>query len=204
MSLKQNLLSQFGHPRGWLGHIAGMIMANRRSNRERNEWTLSLLNLQPTDRILELGFGPGYAILRASEIVTRGFIVGLDRSQVMVSQAGQRNAARLADGRVMLMLGSLAALSELAGPFDKIFSVNVFPFWEDPVAVFQSLGRLLAPGGVIATTWEPRGSGATDEVAVKMGAQIAKALRAAGLTRIQQELKPTKPVSTVCVLAAKE
>ena len=42
----------FGHPRGLLGRVGGVIMVH--STKLRNEWTLSLLDIQPDDRILEV------------------------------------------------------------------------------------------------------------------------------------------------------
>ena len=60
------VVSQFGHPRGAAGRVVGWVMAHRRSNRQRNSWVVSLLDVQPTDRVLEIGFGPGLAIAELS------------------------------------------------------------------------------------------------------------------------------------------
>ncbi|MFB9881761.1 methyltransferase domain-containing protein [Planobispora siamensis] len=68
-------------------------MAHRRSNRQRNRWVVSLLDVQPTDRVLEIGPGPGLAVAELAGRATRGRVYGIDRSQVMVRQAGRRNAA---------------------------------------------------------------------------------------------------------------
>jgi ubiquinone/menaquinone biosynthesis C-methylase UbiE len=176
-------------------------MANRPSNVERNEWTLSLLDLRPTDHVLEIGYGPGIAIRKVAETVTRGHIVGLDHSGVMLSQASRRNADSLATGRTTLMLGSVSALTELSGPFDRIYSVNVFMFWDDPVGVFQALRRLLAPTGVLATTLQPRGRRPTDEDTVHAGNRITESLKAAGFTQVRLEFKAMKPASVVCAVA---
>jgi hypothetical protein len=51
------LNAAFAHPQGLLGRLGGMIMA--RSSGLRNEWIISLLDVQRDDRILEVGFGPG-------------------------------------------------------------------------------------------------------------------------------------------------
>jgi ubiquinone/menaquinone biosynthesis C-methylase UbiE len=204
MNFKQNVVAQFRQPHGRLGYLAGQIMAYRPSNQERNAWTLALLNLQPSDRVLELGFGPGVAIAQASKTVTQGVIMGIDHSDVMVCQASQRNAEGLSNGRVVLVLGSVAVLPELNGSFNKLFSVNVFQFWDDPVTVFRSLRQLMTPTGVLATTYMPRHRGATDQDTVEVGNRIAGCLKDTGFTRIQRELKPMKPVSVVCVLATNE
>ena len=54
--------AQFGRPTGFLGSIVGHIMARTPSNLERIQWTLSLLDVKPADRVLEVGIGPGVAI----------------------------------------------------------------------------------------------------------------------------------------------
>ena len=46
-SLRTGLVSQFGHPRGIAGRLAGWVMAHRPSNRRRHAWTVDLLDLQP-------------------------------------------------------------------------------------------------------------------------------------------------------------
>ena len=56
MSLWQEISSQFGKPSGAFGRIAGFIMTNRTSNVERNEWGISLLQIKPSDFVLEIGF----------------------------------------------------------------------------------------------------------------------------------------------------
>ena len=58
--MKRILDAAFAHPKGPLGRLGGLIMA--RSTRQRNEWTISLLNIKDDDRILEVGSGPGALI----------------------------------------------------------------------------------------------------------------------------------------------
>jgi ubiquinone/menaquinone biosynthesis C-methylase UbiE len=82
-------------------------MANRSSTVERNDWAVSLLKLQPTDRVLEIGFGPGVAIQKMSEFVKEGLIWGIDHSEVMLRQASKRNKEAISADRVRLLLGSL-------------------------------------------------------------------------------------------------
>ena len=57
-----SVVRQFGHPHGIGGRLAGCVMVHRSSNRQRNRWVVSLLDVQPTDRVLEIGFGPGLAL----------------------------------------------------------------------------------------------------------------------------------------------
>jgi ubiquinone/menaquinone biosynthesis C-methylase UbiE len=202
MGFMQDFHAQFGKPTGFWGHLAGWIMAYRRSNRERGKWTLSLLDLQPGDRVLEIGFGPGVAIKLASRIASEGLVVGLDHSAAMLAQARRRNAAAIREGRVDLRLGSVSDLPAFDEPFDKIFAINSIGFWAEPAERLKELRLLLRPGGTIAITTQPRSRGATDETAQQTGRETADALRSAGFSRVRLETRPMKPVSAVCVLGS--
>ena len=72
------------------------MTANRASNRKRNSWVVSLLDVQPDDRVLEIGFGPGLAILELSRIAHEGYVCGIDHSELMVRRRGGVTAGRAA------------------------------------------------------------------------------------------------------------
>ena len=71
MNIWKKISRQFGKPSGFFGKLAGFIMSHRSSNIERIKWGISLLNIQPTDIILEIGFGPGLAINMMSKKLKR-------------------------------------------------------------------------------------------------------------------------------------
>src|SRR5215218_11466850 len=147
MDLRQRVESrvraQFGRPRGLAGRVAGWIMAHRSSNRRRNSWAVSLLDVQPDDRVLEIGFGPGLAILELSRIAHEGYVCGLDHSELMSRQARRRNADGVQRGVVDLRVGSVDALPAFDAPFDKVLAVNASLFWGEPDARLAQLRRLL-------------------------------------------------------------
>jgi ubiquinone/menaquinone biosynthesis C-methylase UbiE len=200
MNLKDLLISQFMKPKGFLGNLAGYIMAHRPSNRERIFWTISLLAIKPGDRVLEIGFGPGVAIEQISRIVTNGFIAGIDHSKVMVRQARKRNREGIHKGKSEIMLGSAADMPHFGQPFDKIFAINAFQFWNEPDEILKNLKKLLKPGGIIALTLQPRLNKATDEGARKIGEEIVKHLEEAGYANVRLETKKMKPVSAGCAI----
>jgi trans-aconitate methyltransferase len=200
MSLVEKVVAQFARPTGFWGNIAGFIMAHRPSNLERNEWAISQLKLQPSDRVLEIGFGPGVAIEKMSEIVTDGVIWGIDHSEVMFRQASKRNQHAIAAGRVRLALTSVSQLPSFDGPFDKILDVNGFQFWDSKTDVLRRLREQLRPGGIIALVHQPRNLGATEDDTTEAGERFAHYLEVAGFKDIKAERKMMKPVSTVCVL----
>jgi SAM-dependent methyltransferase len=191
--------AQFGRPHGVGGRAAGVLLAHRSSNRRRNAWVVSLLDVQPDDRVLEVGFGPGLAILELSRIAYEGYVCGIDHSEVMLRQASRRNASGIRRGVVDLRSGSVEELPAFEVPFDRILAVNALLFWDDPDARLAELRRLLRPGGVIAIAHQPRGRGASDEASAAKGREIAKTLECAGFSEVRVQSLRLKP-AVACAL----
>jgi SAM-dependent methyltransferase len=194
------IVGQFGHPRGTAGRVAGWVMARRPSNRQRNRWVVSLLDVQPTDRVLEVGFGPGLAIAElARRVGDQGHVDGIDHSEVMLRQATRRNAAAIAAGRVSLAQAPVdQPPPTLRGPFDAILAVNSLGFWPTATERLKELRRRLRPGGRIAIASQPRYPGATASTSRR---RIEALLRDAGYTTTRTETLDLDP-PVVCVLAA--
>ena len=193
--------AQFGRPSGLWGRAAGLVMAHRSSNRRRNAWAVSLLDVGPDDRVLEIGFGPGLAIRQLSR--SARYVCGVDHSEVMVRRARRRNAGAIRRGVVDLRLASVDALPAFDAPFDKILAVNAALFWPEPGARLEDLRRLLRPGGVLAVVHQPRGPGASDETAAAGGREIAAALTRAGFSAVRVQTLALKP-AVVCAVGVND
>jgi ubiquinone/menaquinone biosynthesis C-methylase UbiE len=187
----------FAHPRGLLGYLGGIIMA--RSTGQRNAWTISLLDIQADDRILEVGCGPGALIQMLAASATDGLIVGIDSSPVMLEQAAKRNAQTMYSGRVQLHQGSAIALPFDDASFDTVLSANSVPFWPDQLAGVQEMRRVLKPGGLIAIVLQPVWAKTDDDVRA-IGADLLSLLARAGFQSTRLEFKPMKPIASVCAL----
>ena len=198
-SLRNALVEQFGRPSGLLGRLVGFIMRVRPSNRERNLRTVALLDIRPDDEVLEVGFGPGLAIERAAALTSRGKVVGIDHSELMLREARRRNAKAIEVGRVELLLGSADRLPDYALRFDKVFAVNVYMFWDDPVSILRGLRGAMKPGGTILLTLQPRNRGATNEDAREAADRMASSLRGAGFENVRIEILTMSPVDAACV-----
>jgi ubiquinone/menaquinone biosynthesis C-methylase UbiE len=196
------IVCQFGHPRGMAGSVAGWVMSHRPSNRQRNSWVVSLLDVQPTERVLEVGFGPGLAIVELSRRVgDQGHVYGIDHSEVMLRQATRRNASAIAAGRVSLSRASVDQLPpSLDGPLDAVLAVNSLGFWPAPAERLDELRRRLRPGGRVAIASQPRRPGATASTSRNAARQIEALLRDAGYTHTRTETLDLDP-PVVCVLA---
>lgn len=201
MSFRSALVKQFRKPQGWLGTLAGISMALRPSNRQRNRWTIDLLRLAPDDTVLEIGYGPGLAAKWAARKLRKGHFVGIDHSVVMQKQASGRNRKSIRKGRMVLLHGDVSALPEGAGPFDKIYSANVAQFWPDQQAVFESLRQIMKAGGIVATTFMPRNAKASRQDAEAFATQMSSKILAAGFSDLRIEWLEATPVPAVCILA---
>lgn len=193
-------IAQFHHPTGVAGHVAGWIMGRRSSNVARSRWAVQLLDVRPTDRVIELGCGPGVAIAALATRATRGLVVGVDHSQVMIGQARRRSRAAVRAGRVRLINTSVASLSISGGPFDAALAVNTVGMWPDPPERLRELGRLLRPGGRIALVSQPRCPGATAATSRAAADELAALLTGAGFEHLRTETLDLDPPAA-CVIA---
>src|SRR5260221_9287787 len=139
MAILDAVYRQFQKPSGLFGRVAAWIMAHRPSNIERNRWTVDLLKIGEDDHVLEIGFGPGLSIANAARLASRGRVVGIDHSELMLEQATQRNLAAIQSGKVELRLGGFELAPQLGETFDKVYSVNVFQFLTDRPSVLECI-----------------------------------------------------------------
>ena len=146
--VKSILMRAFGRPQDVLGRFGGIIMA--RMNRNMAVRTIALLDVQPHDRVLEIGFGPGVGIALLASMVSSGGVAGVDDSAEMVEQARARNTEAIKAGRVELRRGSVETLPFAHETFDKALAINSMQVWPDAVAGLREIRRVLKPGGRVA------------------------------------------------------
>jgi ubiquinone/menaquinone biosynthesis C-methylase UbiE len=137
--------SQFSLPNGFIGRIAGWIMALQ--NRTMNRITVEQLKIAPDDSVLEIGFGPGEAIKYLTRKSQARTITGIDPSPAMLEQAMSTNKQSIDAGRVMLIQGTVAALPFAADRFSKVFAVSTFHDWESRSAGLKEVRRVLKDDG---------------------------------------------------------
>lgn len=196
MSLRDQVVKQFAKPTGAFGWLVGYALAFK--NRERSEWVASLLELKPNEQVLEIGFGPGTDIARASRMAS--FVAGIDHSDAMVRQASQRNRDAIREGRVELKLGRAAELPYPDAQFDCVFAINSAQFWKDLPSTLAGIKRVLKPRGRALLAIQPRNKGATEGTARQVGFGVAKALNEAGFDDVHCEFRQMRPVPTAAVV----
>jgi SAM-dependent methyltransferase len=151
--LARYLNRQASHPRGWFGRLLGLIwtVEHRRINRE----TLELLEIAPTDRVLEVGSGPGWGLREAARKAENGHVTGLDVSQVMVATARRRNRCAIRAGRVDVSLVTEDDLGLPTASVDRAFSIHCIYFWKDAAHTLKQIADALRPGGRLVITFRP-------------------------------------------------
>lgn len=139
--------NMFCMPQGLLGRLGGQLMS---LDRGLPAWVLDLLEVDPSDSLLEVGSGPGLGLELAAARAHEGRVVGVDPSETMLEMAQRRNRARIKTGRVELHLGTADGLPFDGATFDKAMTMNSLHLWRDPVAGLMEVRRTLRPGGRIA------------------------------------------------------
>jgi ubiquinone/menaquinone biosynthesis C-methylase UbiE len=124
-----------------------------RTNRKCAAWVIDLLDVQPSDKMLEVGFGPGVGIQLLTSSASAGYVAGVDPSKEMVAQA--RNKKAIESGRADLRHGSVASLPFADNTFDKALAINSMQVWPDAVAGLREMRRVIKPGGEVALGFTP-------------------------------------------------
>src|SRR3984893_19304111 len=183
------LTRMFGCPQGALGRLGGLVMA--RMNADCGAWAVELLEVGRTDRVLEVGFGPGVVVQHLAKSAAGGHVAGIDQSQEMVEQARARNAPAIRAGRVDLRYGLVESLPFDDGSFDKALAINSMQVWPDAVAGLREIRRVMKPGGRIALGFTPYSR--------QPNKGLTEALIAAGFTKARVVETP----KGFCALATK-
>ena len=106
--------------------------------------TLALMALQPTDRVLDLGCGTGWASRRMARMASAGEVVGLDVSDEMVRRAEQTSQEIM---NVRYVWGSAEKIPAPDSQFNKVLSVESFYYYADQGQALDELRRVMAPEG---------------------------------------------------------
>ncbi|WP_188457009.1 class I SAM-dependent methyltransferase [Virgibacillus oceani] len=192
------LFSQFSKPAGWIGKWFGWYMA--KENKHINQWTINFLDIQEQDHIVEIGFGPGQAIMDMLKRHDTIYITGVDPSEAMVHQVLKKLNKRLTNGQIGIFQHNADEFPILHKKIDKVLAINNITFWKYPVKTLAKIRMQMNQNGKIAITLRPHERGATDQTTRLLGNQLKAILAKAGFREICIFIKKTNPNDTVCAV----
>jgi ubiquinone/menaquinone biosynthesis C-methylase UbiE len=154
------------------GHHASVVRSHaRRTAATSAAYLLPLL--EPGQRLLDVGCGPGSITVDLARAVTPGEVVAVDRAPAAVELA--REAVRTGDvPNVTVEVADVHALPFEDASFDVVHAHQVLQHLTDPVAALREMRRVARPGGVVAvrdadyaaTTWFPASPGLDEWLAL--------------------------------------
>lgn len=117
---------------------------------EARERGLQLLEVQPGESVLEIGYGTGHSLVQlAKSVGESGRVTGIDISSGMRDVAQKRVSESGVESRVELLVGEVPPLPMLDKSFDVVtmsFTLELFPLDSIP-EVLAECRRVLKPGG---------------------------------------------------------
>ncbi len=197
----------FGNPAGILGSLAAWMMAG--INAPVYGMAVELLDIQPSDHVLELGFNHARATELAARRATEGFVAGVELSSDMVGLGQRRLRGAVDAGRAEFKVGSTADIPYQDSSFDKVFTVNTIYFWSNPADDLRELRRVLKDGGTLIIAFRggepPRGIGlllgpTLNDAEVE---ELVGQVKEAGFAQIRVEVRSEESRHPICIIARK-
>jgi arsenite methyltransferase len=171
-----------------MGRFVARMMNSH--NAAMNAFAVRLLDLQPSDRVLEVGFGGGVTL--PSLIGAAAFLGAVDRSQDVVAWAHARYSRDVASGKADFREGTVESIPFGANAFNKVCTVNTVYFWSSLEAGLAEIYRVLVPGGrtvigFLPKEWMDRMSYPADIFTSRAPAELIAALEEAGFKKVRVE-----------------
>ena len=118
---------------------------------------VAALGLEPGERVLDIGVGPGFlAAEMAAEVGTGGRVCGIDISESMLDIAARREAGPEA-ASLELQVGGAEEIPFDDESFDAVVTTQVLEYVPDIGRALAEIRRVLSPGGralILDTDWD--------------------------------------------------
>ncbi len=135
-------------PRYTHGHHESVLQSHRWRT-AANSCAYLLPHLQPGQRLLDVGCGPGTITADLAAVVAPGGVVAIDAAIGILDEARAAAAARGVDN-VVFEQADVFALPYPDSSFDVVHAHQVLQHLPDPVAALREMRRVCRPGGIVA------------------------------------------------------
>jgi SAM-dependent methyltransferase len=142
------------------GH-AESVLRSHRARTAANSAAYLLPELRPTDRLLDVGSGPGTITADLARLVAEVVAVEIDDAAADLTRA---ELARQGVTNAVVVVSDVQDLELDDDAFDVVHAHQVLQHVADPVAALREMARVTRPGGVVgvrdsdyaAFAWYPR------------------------------------------------
>ena len=138
------------------------VLSSHRARTAENSAAYLLPRLEPGQRLLDVGCGPGTITADLAAAVAPGEVVALEREASILDEA-MAVASERGLTNVTPVVGDVYALEAADDSFDVVHAHQVLQHLADPVAALVEMRRVTKPSGVVAArdadyaamTWYP-------------------------------------------------
>lgn len=212
MNKEQIHITELGNPADPHGD-AGEIMLVRMGETHSSvtDWAFGLLDLNGSERVLDIGCGGGDALKKISPRIISGTLTGADHSEVSVQLTKRNNSADIESGKMSVVNASVDSLPFPDNCFDLIYTIESFYFWGNDAASLREVNRVLADGGIFVIIADIHGDAAMNDETLEnikkynlfnpTPDELRELLKEAGFSKIDIHLKEN--TSWICAQAYK-
>ncbi len=130
-------------------YIKYLRIAAELDNQIKKE-SYSLMHIQPGQKVLDVGCGPGIDTVALARLVgPQGSVVGVDSDKSMIAEADRSAGKEGVDAWVSHKQGNSDALPYKSDTFDSCRSERLFQHLQKPEQTLAEMGRVTKTGGWI-------------------------------------------------------
>jgi SAM-dependent methyltransferase len=163
---------------------------------ERFKWAVELLNVKPTQNILEVGCGAGLLAEEIASKLTTGKFIAIEKSLPMLKKAKKRNREFIEKG-ISEFINADFLKSQLPMKFfDAIVAFNVNLFWKSSMRELELIKLAIKSKGKLYIFHQ-----APFEIKITDAKPIQQKLLDNSFEIVDVQLKKLKPTPAFCIIA---
>ncbi len=163
---------------------------------DRFTWAASILDVKPTDNILEIGCGAGILAEQIASQLTGGTITAIDKSAPMIRIAIKRNERFIDTGKATFIVNDFAKSELHQRAYEKVFGFNVNVFGKNPARELELIKLYLKQNGHLYIFYQ-----APYDIDIKATKPIIEKLRINNFHVVDTIFRKMSPASAFCIVS---
>lgn len=157
-------MSFFGNTRKPVGFGGKIMVAMMNSGHSAMaDWGFGHISVPESATVLDAGCGGGANIKKLLAKCPKGYVRGIDYSEVSVEKSRKVNAKAIAAGHCEVIQASVAELPFEDNTFDVVTAFETIYFWPGLANCFREVYRVTKSGGVFFICNESNGETTKDD-----------------------------------------